>query len=29
MMFKPHPYQKYCIGKVISQPNIALWLDMG
>lgn len=29
MKFVPHPYQRYCISKVIDQENIALWLDMG
>lgn len=29
MEFKPHPYQKYCIDRVIKDQAIALWLDMG
>ena len=29
MMFKPHPYQAYCIDRVIKQPKIGLFLDMG
>lgn len=27
--FKPHPYQQYCIDRIISQENIGLFLDMG
>lgn len=29
MMFKPHPYQAYCIGRVVKQNKIGLFLDMG
>lgn len=29
MMFKPHPYQEYCINRVIQQNKIGLFLDMG
>lgn len=29
MMFKPHPYQAYCINIVIQQNKIGLFLDMG
>lgn len=29
MMFKPHPYQAYCINRVIQQNKIGLFLDMG
>lgn len=29
MKFKPHPYQAYCIDRVIKQPKIGLFLDMG
>ena len=29
MIFKPHPYQQYCIDRVISDPAIGLFLDMG
>ncbi len=29
MEFKPHPYQAYCIDRVIKQPKIGLFLDMG
>lgn len=29
MEFKPHPYQAYCIDRVIEQPKIGLFLDMG
>ena len=28
-VFNPHPYQTYCIRKIIEEPAIALWLDMG
>nr|DAE09759.1 MAG TPA: hypothetical protein [Myoviridae sp. ctHfT6] len=29
MIFKPHPYQDYCISRVIKQHKIGLFLDMG
>lgn len=29
MRFEPHNYQQYAINKIIEQPNVALWLDMG
>lgn len=29
MMFKPHPYQEYCIQKIIDTPKVGLFLDMG
>lgn len=29
MKFNPHPYQEYCINRVIEQPFIELMLDMG
>lgn len=29
MMFKPHPYQAYCIDRVVKQNKIGLILDMG
>lgn len=29
MMFKPHPYQQYCISRIISDPALGLFLDMG
>lgn len=29
MDFKPHPYQQYCISRVITDPAIGLFLDMG
>nr|DAY27143.1 MAG TPA: hypothetical protein [Caudoviricetes sp.] len=29
MMFKPHPYQAYCIDRVVKQNKIGLFLDMG
>lgn len=29
MKFKPHRYQKYCIDRVLAEPALALWLDMG
>lgn len=29
MEFKPHPYQAYCIDRVVKQPKIGLFLDMG
>lgn len=29
MKFTPHPYQRYCIDRVVEQPKIGLFLDMG
>ncbi|WP_330948881.1 DEAD/DEAH box helicase [Virgibacillus sp. MG-45] len=29
MKFTPHSYQKYNINRILANPNIALWLDMG
>ncbi len=29
MIFKPHPYQQYCIDRVVSDSAIGLFLDMG
>lgn len=29
MIFKPHDYQKYCIDRVVSDPDVGLFLDMG
>ncbi len=29
MMFKPHPYQQYCIERIVNDPAIGLYLDMG
>lgn len=29
MMFKPHPYQQYCIDRIISDRALGLFLDMG
>lgn len=29
MKFRPHPYQKYCIQRIIADPAIGLFLDMG
>lgn len=29
MKFTPHPYQQYCIDRIISDPYIGLFLDMG
>lgn len=29
MMFKPHAYQAYCIDRLISDPALGLFLDMG
>lgn len=29
MELKPHPYQRYCIERLIADPRIALFLDMG
>lgn len=29
MRFNPHPYQKYCIDRILQDPAIGLFLDMG
>ncbi|MCQ4638667.1 SNF2-related protein, partial [Anaerovorax odorimutans] len=29
MRFQPHPYQQYCIQRMITDPAIGLFLDMG
>lgn len=29
MLFKPHPYQKYCIEQLLEKPALGLWVDMG
>ena len=29
MIFKPHPYQRYCIRQILQKPAIGLFLDMG
>lgn len=29
MMFNPHPYQQYCIERLIQSPALGLFLDMG
>ena len=29
MIYTPHDYQKYCEGKIIELPCLALWLEMG
>lgn len=29
MKFSPHSYQAYCISRLITDPALALWLDMG
>ena len=29
MRFNPHPYQVYCIQRIIDDPAVALFLDMG
>jgi hypothetical protein len=28
-MFKPHPYQDYAIQRIVDEPRIGLFLDMG
>lgn len=28
-VFRPHPYQRYCIHRVVTDPILALFLDMG
>ena len=27
--FKPHPYQQYCIDRVVGEENVGLWLEPG
>lgn len=29
MNYKPHNYQKYCINRMINDPELGLFLDMG
>lgn len=29
MKFNPYPYQQYCIDRIISDPYLGLFLDMG
>jgi len=29
MMFKPHPYQAYAIGRLVAEERLGLFLDMG
>ncbi|WP_363293494.1 helicase [uncultured Ruminococcus sp.] len=29
MIFRPHKYQAYCIGRIINEPAVGLFLDMG
>lgn len=29
MEFKPYPYQQYCENRIIKEPAIGLFLDMG
>lgn len=29
MKFVPHAYQRYCIGRIVTDPALGLWLDMG
>lgn len=29
MMFRPHPYQQYCIDTILQKPSVGLFLDMG
>ncbi len=29
MMFKPHRYQQYAVDRILTEPNIGLFLDMG
>lgn len=29
MIYTPHPYQKYCIGRAVTDPALGLFLDMG
>lgn len=29
MQFNPHPYQSYCIDRIITDPYLGLFQDMG
>ena len=29
MLFQPHPYQEFCIEKIVDDPCVGLFLDMG
>ena len=29
MRFTPHPYQKYCIDRIVNDKAVGLYLDMG
>lgn len=29
MRFKPHDYQRHCIERIVEQPRVGLFLDMG
>lgn len=29
MKFIPHDYQQYCIDRLLTEPNLGLFLDMG
>lgn len=29
MIFQPHPYQAYCIERLLTDPALGLYLDMG
>lgn len=29
MMFRPHPYQQYCLQQVVNKHALGLFLDMG
>ena len=29
MIFKPHPYQNYCINRIINEDHLGLFLNMG
>lgn len=29
MMFKAHDYQAYCIDRMVAEPKLGLFLDMG
>ena len=29
MQFQPHPYQAYCINRLLTDPALGLFLDMG
>lgn len=28
-MFQPHPYQAYAIDRIVNDPRVGLFLDMG